>query len=293
LQPPLAALWSDGNFYLFDPLLGLPIPGPPAADGKPTTVATLAEILADDSLLRRLDLDSEHPYRLTTSELEGAVALVEASPLALSRRMKLVESHLAGDQKIALAADATALAESIKQAAQVSDVRIWDYPYRTRAAALAVDPEAREAAIAELRTFVWRPSLWKARVLHFQGSFDGDESAKKYYRTTRPSNDRIEKSRIHPEEKRLVEEAKMHASYWLGLLLYEQQHYDNAANYFDRFTLRATPDGPWTLGARYNLARAYEAQGLTDKAIALYESDTSPQSHGNRLRARRLRQAAP
>ena len=292
-QPPLAALWSDGDFYLFDPLIGLPIPAEPAEDGKPAGVATLAQVLADDALLRRLDLDAEHPYRLGASDLRGAVALIEASPLALSRRMRLVESHLVGDQKIALTVDATALAESVVESQQVAEARIWDYPYRTIAAGLAAEAEPRKAAVKDLRIMVWRPGLWKARVLHLQGTFDGEESAKKYYRSARPSKVRIEEARIHPAEKVFLEEAKMHASYWLGLLLYEQQHYDNAADYFDRFTLQATPDGPWTSGARYNLARAYEAQGATDKAIALYDVDTSPQSHGNRIRARRLREAAP
>ncbi|GAG96848.1 unnamed protein product, partial [marine sediment metagenome] len=45
-------------------------------------------------------------------------------------------------------------------------------------------------------------------------------------------------------------------------------------------------------GARYNLARAYEVAGQLDKARAIYLADQSPQSHGNRLRARWLERAA-
>jgi hypothetical protein len=48
---------------------------------------------------------------------------------------------------------------------------------------------------------------------------------------------------------------------------------------------------PWLPGARYNLARSYEALGETEKAIALYEADDSPQRHGNRLRAKWLAEA--
>jgi hypothetical protein len=74
-----------------------------------------------------------------------------------------------------------------------------------------------------------------------------------------------------------------------------------AIDYFQDRTLEDSPDGPWTYGARYNLARTYEAQAaeLTDepdeaaalrqKAIELLENDSSPQEHGNRLRAARLK----
>ena len=289
LRPALAALWNEGKFYLFDLQLGLPIPGPGSPGGKPSGVATLAQVLADDSLLRRLDLDAEHPYRLQADDLRQAVALIEATPLALSKRMKLVEERLAGDNRIVLSVDATALAESVRGSERIGEVRLWDLPYRTLAAALAANDESREAAVAELRIFLWRPRLWKARVLHFQGKFEGDESAKTFYRAARPSEAKIEKAHIHPEEKQLVRSAKKYASYWLGLLLFEEGNYRVATEFLDRHTLQATPEGPWTLGARYNLARAQEAQGAIDEAIALYEVDTSPQSHGNRLRARWLR----
>ena len=52
--------------------------------------------------------------------------------------------------------------------------------------------------------------------------------------------------------------------------------------------LDASPDGPWTNGARYNLARCYEQMGQLDKAQQLYLIDESPQRHGNLIRARRL-----
>ncbi len=56
----------------------------------------------------------------------------------------------------------------------------------------------------------------------------------------------------------------------------------------------AKPTSPWQAAARYNLARCYEAEGQLAKAIEIYESDTdSPQSHGNRLRARWLKDKEP
>ena len=80
----------------------------------------------------------------------------------------------------------------------------------------------------------------------------------------------------------------MIATYWLGLLSYDDGKYDVAATWFAKPALVA-PDSPYAAGARYNLARSLEAQHKFDEAIPLLEDDTSPQQHGNRLRARDLK----
>jgi tetratricopeptide (TPR) repeat protein len=86
--------------------------------------------------------------------------------------------------------------------------------------------------------------------------------------------------------------AKRYASYWLGLVAYERENYPTAIDYFEKRTLEATPDGPWTGGARYNLGRSYESLGKAKEAIAAYRSDESEQRYGSRLRAARLETAA-
>ncbi len=79
------------------------------------------------------------------------------------------------------------------------------------------------------------------------------------------------------------------AVFWLGLISFEQGAYQTAAQYFGPMTLEAFPNGPWTSGARYNLARCYEALNRLPEAVKLYEADKSPQRYGNRLRADRLK----
>ncbi len=62
-QPPkpwAVALLHDNDLYLFDPRLGLPIPGP-SGQG----VATLAQVAADDSLLRASTWMKSIPTRCT------------------------------------------------------------------------------------------------------------------------------------------------------------------------------------------------------------------------------------
>ena len=97
-------------------------------------------------------------------------------------------------------------------------------------------------------------------------------------------------------ERQLIYRIKLTASYWLGLIALDSADYSVAANYVGKRTLDAAPRGIWAPGARYNLARAYEAMGRRgndpqqlEKARTYYLADEdSPQRYGNQLRARRL-----
>jgi hypothetical protein len=88
-----------------------------------------------------------------------------------------------------------------------------------------------------------------------------------------------------------IEQMRDDASYWLGLIWFDPA----GAGYkqVDQYLLPLTEtkaDNLWTHGARYNLARAYEAAGKYADAIKLYEASRSPQQYGNRLRAVRLKE---
>ena len=118
------------------PAWGLPIPGPDGLQkgesGELDIVpATLDQLLADESLLARMNADAEHPYRVAPADLKNVVALVEASPTALSRRMKAIESHLQGKQKMVLTASAAEQAERWKSTPGVAGARLWQLPYET------------------------------------------------------------------------------------------------------------------------------------------------------------------
>jgi TolA-binding protein len=82
---------------------------------------------------------------------------------------------------------------------------------------------------------------------------------------------------------------KLDASYWLGLIAFEQGSYASAVDYFYERTINFLPGNPLTHGALYNLARTFEAQGQREKAIELYQKDTeSPGHYGNLLRGKWL-----
>jgi tetratricopeptide (TPR) repeat protein len=297
----LSALLSDGKLYLFDTRLGLPIPG---KDGR--GVATLADLQADPALVRRLDLD-DAKYPVTAEQLEHVSAAVVADPFDLSRRAAAIEAKLSGDDRLALTVNPSALAEKLKSVPGVGSVKLWNFPFRTmrdqlRAPNTISQPTRREMAI-EFLPFAWRPMLWKARVLHFQGHEKGDidsltadldevvndhRAAIELYTKVRLP-ERILKGIASEPKRRIYSAVKDAASYWVGLLLYDDGQFASAEDWLSDSRLVGAAGGKWANGTRYNLGRTYEAQGKNDEAIKLYEADTSPQRDGNRLRARWLK----
>jgi hypothetical protein len=327
-RPWCVGVLIEGNVYLFDPLLGLPIPAPNgvthSADGElAIQPATLAQVIADGKLLRRLDVDETHVYGMNASELKRVTALLEASPPYLAQRMKLLESRLAGTQKMVLTTSPASDARRWKDAKHIADAGLWLRPYGTlqvrthlnRPAVLARlkdmlplymvyeesvvlrhrDEREEDRRQSETQNLTHAGALGRGRVLQLKGKFLGDDGAMRFYQIARPSNQYLALSSIAPEEKLVKFWGKQDASYWSGLVAYQlayqrkKRNYDAAIDYFFNRTLLAYPDGPWINGARYNLARCYEASGQTQKAILQYGIDAaSPGYLGDRLRAKWL-----
>ncbi len=289
----LPALLDGDQFYLFDTRLGLPVPGP---DKSP--VATLQQVQADENLLRQLDLP-EMLYPVQAEQLKHVVANVIAGPFELTRRAKQLYDNLAGEDQFVVAVSASELASRVKSVPGIADVKLWDMPFRTLSGQLSLGPSARYQDAIAFEPFAWCPTLWKARTLHFQGrkqqasnargssdeeTIDDHREAARLYasKEVRPP-DRI--IAAQSEEKRRVDSAaKLDATYWIGLLKFDVGDFTTSADWLARPELSAS-NSPWASGARYNLARALEAQGKFAEAIAILNADNSPQQHGNRLRA--------
>ena len=235
LRPWCVAVLIESNAYLFDPALGLPIPAPNGVtrDGAGQLVvqpATLAQVAADDGLLRRLDADEKHPYRVESSELKHVVVLLEASPTYLARRMQLVESRLAGPQKMVLAAAPTAQAAHWK-AAKLTDVQLWLQPFATIQRRSHLTWEDTQMRLLSLLPFymvyedrstsqgkqqdpqaprqqkIQAAPLGKGRMLYLKGRFVGQDGANQYFQLARPSNEELAAiQRVLVEETRRAAE---------------------------------------------------------------------------------------
>ncbi len=317
LQPWCVAVLVDGKLYLFDPRRGLPIPapGPIAVDrGGQLDIhpATLAQVAADDRLLRRLDVDPTHPLPIKAADLKHVVLLVEGSPQYLAKRMKLLESRLAGKQRMVLTARPAAQARRLVQAAGgKATAQLWALPYETLQRRRRLGPQGIIPQLVALLPFYAYTSspLHRGRVLHLKGRFSGETGATACYQAARPSNEDITAA---ASKRRTADigrncrrsnnstpsatptccrpwrvRGKQDASYWLGLVAFEQGNYPSAIDYFTQRTLAAIPNSPWLVGASYNTARAYEASGQPKKAEEWYYRPQafSPSTYGNVLRA--------
>jgi hypothetical protein len=286
LQVWLPALVHDEKLWLFDAMLGLPIPGDEA-----DSVATLTDAAENPTILERLSVEGQPAYRMTAEQISQVTALVVASPQSLSQRMRLVESHLAGPQRLELTVDASRLAARLVKMPHVAQVQLWQVPIeRSR----NPGAKAREAWRRQLRPFhlVQGNWLWKGRVLEICGRLAGEDQALVCLMRARPAEEDIaiarENKQIDASAEADIRIAKQDASYWLGLASYERGNFDAAIDWFSERTLAASPGGPWTEGARYNLARTYEALDRRADAIRTYRSTQGAQRTGNLLRAQSL-----
>ena len=153
--------------YLFDPELGLALPGP-----DPLRPATLAQVRKHPELLEALGTE-EFPYFVTEEHLERIVPLVDASAVALSQRMMLIEQSLKEEQELVLTASPSAVAKRLRKY-DLTDAKIWHVPYRAFLFDVARqrNPELGEAFYQQLNVLNPPMELYTARLHHFRGEID-------------------------------------------------------------------------------------------------------------------------
>lgn len=321
-RPWIPAVLCGDEAYLFDPGYGLPVPGP-GGEG----VATVRQAASDPTILAAMSLP-DRPYPVQAPDIGRLSVLVPATPWSLSRRMHVLDRQLAGARRVDLALDAgklatRALAALPGNAADAAAVEaptagaerragLWEFPWETldrrRTMRDTVDPAiAKELGVmglaiqqtdANRETRSFRP-LYAARLREFRGMLDGPDGAKMAYLAARPGNAVIAEMRQGlpapqaDQLKRVYDELKGDATYWLGVLTLAEGEYETAVDYLDRMTLQANPEGIWSDAARVNLSRARLALGDRDEAVRLLREDASPQRFGSRLLAERISSAGP
>lgn len=316
-----AAEWLVGvrigeELFLFEPRLGVPVPGPDQVG-----IATLAEARQDASVLRRLNVPGWFEYPVDAEKAQQTVALLDAPPESMSQRMAELETGFTGETRMVLGYDVDASGKAFKAIPGIVAARLWP---------VAIEAQIYQAAIAEAarndrRIAAWEASQWgmltpgfplaRARWEHLKGNFDreGQEEGARllYMRMRHPEFDiddlefnvdlqqsygiRRKPGQSNEEFRFQVQHiqnvmrvAKRAATYWLSLIHYDTGDYENARNWFEKRVLGDAQDSQWEASARYNLARSLEHLGAIERADELYRTIGDPQEHGNRIRARLL-----
>ena len=308
-RPWIPAVLIGGEAYLFEPTYGIPVPsrvGP--------GVATVREAASDVNVLTQLD-DVSRRYPVGSDDMKSLVVLVVADPQSLSRRMKLLEQNLFGGSAVRLTVNAAALgslaAEALPKTKAEIAVALWSFPFEVRRRRLVKNGAVMNALSDELRVMniiveekrkvrgmssgrkTIRP-LYAGRLREFRGELKGPEGAKKAYLLARPSDAVVvELTMRYPEVqretvRRIYEQMKEDATYWLGLVTLSEGDYEIAADYLERMTLLALPNGRWASAARVNLAEVKVQAGNVEGAIKLLREDRSPQRFGSRFCAEQL-----
>ena len=315
-DPWLIGVCVENDLYLFDPQLGLPLPGEaPGSIGSWQALRKLPKWPVPLSV-------GESKYERTPGDLNHLTALIDASPEALSARMAHLESYLPRQYEMVL----TVRPEKIDERLKACDahfrrphrVRLWNVAFEAvlfqRVVKKYIASYERLAAedLSALFMVQQLPTLLEGRRRHFLGLLNnaGEElGAKALYLQSRTPDamlEQIVKSRrlqqkmglaksdtesLQQHQFRLQQSiaqrrrAKYYASYWLALAHYDTGMFDVAADWFQEKTLGAFPDADWNDAAHYNLARCFEVLGRTADARRELERAKGVQELGNRLRA--------
>ena len=312
----LCGLLIDDNIYLFDTMLGMPLPG---KDGE--GVATLRDAIEDESILDFVsnslqaahgdetdDAKQSQPVEYySEDDLKQVDAWVEGSPNYLARRMLDVENQLIGSRKFVLTARPSLIAKVAETHPNVVSAKLWPIAGETLLVQSNLTKDDRKVVANRFGMFCWRPKLWKGRVLQFQGIYNdvlpGDsakglvnakDGAKSFYLDGRPTAARVREADVPEHFKKMWFDQKLHSSYWIALILMDEGLWREAQDWLQVRVLTAFRNSQFTPGAIYNLGRCYEADGRITKAIATYAEDkTSPQRFGNQLRSKWLRVIHP
>jgi hypothetical protein len=313
----LPAVLVGGKLYLFDTSLGLPLAGP---EGE--GIATLDQVIKEPALLKQADVPGVAAYPITEKDLKlGVLALIDAEPAALTRRMQMLQAAMPAASRLALSTKPSELEPKLRKA-NVSGVSLWTVPFEAVGyrigQQIAASQNQQLAQDLHRQGILFSPArpLIKGRNLHLQGRYENEErksGAHSLYLQCRPPDREIDAMKTNefyrksvgldqnlptdPAQREatlnlfteIAREGKFYATYWLGLSYYDAGRYDAAIEWLGERTVQVSPPSPFTPGARFNLARCYEELGKLDLAKQWLESDKeSPQRAGNLLRAKLL-----
>jgi hypothetical protein len=322
----LVGVLIDSQVYLFDPQLGTAIPAP-NDDVTSVTVeqpATLAEVRADDGLLRRLDQDAQHPYPLTAADLSAVnVELITVQPF-WSPRMERLQATLTGKRSVIIHDPLDDSESSLGLLSRVAefgkdrwapeDITVWKHPSKRLHESANLNPNQRSVwALRQLpmrapvpfrfnpasrqlirnqKTGMYVMGRAERKMLGFrtmQLMGDYPMAIKRYVmlRLDEPSY-RERAAQIPKNDLRTQMWASADCFFWTGVSQMEQEEFAAAVSTFRQYLQR--PNGGRWLGLGNTLlGLSFAHTGRFNQAIALLENipDDDPHRPGYELLVRR------
>lgn len=290
---PTAGRWLvgvllDGECYLFDPRLGLPVP--PPDDGTtavPARPATLAEVRSDGSLLAKLGT-ADHPHPLADANLDALRVQVVGNSSTLAPRLVGMQGILTGRRNVLILEsldDPEArlgrrnLLDRVAEGSDAwtaDDVGVWSYPEQCLTRTLDDrTPESRTAILARDEVFTGvhrdgRRLLLLGRLQHLRGRIttapDEGTSAVTAYTAARD---------IGSDASSLHEESARDARFWLGMCFLESGDHRTAETALQSYVSPAW-NGRFERTAQLVRAIGKAERGGPDLAIAELDAIADP-----------------
>ncbi|MEO1618758.1 MAG: hypothetical protein AAFV88_23105 [Planctomycetota bacterium] len=324
VKPFCVGVLVAGELWLFEPKLGIFVPGPGQVG-----IATLSDARQDPLVLRRLGIAGldQFTYPIKRTDVQQCAALLNVLPESLAPRMQKLQGGLTGRRRMVVHVDADQLAKELDAVTGISSVRLWDVPLLAEVYQQVCNNYAERDPMFNF----WYVARWammesdsemadnlsRGRWLHLIGRFsdiedENLEGARSLYLAQRKPEFEIEDLRIDvdlqlqygirrgldtnsaeydqqvAQVQTLILMGKRTATFWLSLLQADDGRTETAEGWLSKRVLDETQPSIWTPAARYNLARLLETLGKTEEAIELYKREGEPQEHGNRIRARLL-----
>lgn len=162
VTPVFCGVLIGEQIYLFEPRLGIHVPGPGQSG-----IATLAQARTDDLILRRLSIAGldEFTYPVSKSDVQQCIALLNVKPEMLSQRMRRLEAALTGNRRMNVFVDADALAQQFDDSIGISSVKVWDIPLLAERYQVSCEAFAERKPAFSL----WHAGPW----VMLEGNFDG------------------------------------------------------------------------------------------------------------------------
>lgn len=288
---------AGGQLLLVEPKLGLPILNP-----DNNRWATLQDAVSNDRVTRRLSLP-QYTYAFDKASIRSVQLLIDAIPFAASRRARLLENSLTGEERMVVAVDLDAMAERLSRAAPSATVALWQTPMLAQLYSVELNDRLGQMTEFTMRYMsehaIWllENSISTGRLLHLNGRFEktlDTDGALKTYMETRVDDESLKKLAYNPDVQRalglirgdnesreqfenrvaqaqgLFSRAKFDAAFLLAQLHFDRGDYTSSIYWLKERVIHDPRSQRWHAAGWYTLARGYietESFDLAEEAL--------------------------